>query len=487
MSTNAKAVLYARVSTKEQAEEGYSIEAQIKLLREYAKDRGIEIAREFTDAESAKSAGRTQFNEMQRFLKMATTVKTILCEKTDRLYRNFHDYIALDIDQSDVTVIFVKEGTTLNKDSRSHEKLVHGLKVLLAKNYIDNLKEETAKGMLEKAEQGEFPQLAPIGYRNNKGTHRIDVDRERAPLIRRMFELYASGNYSLQSLQHKITEEGLRSKGGRKLQKSEVAYVLNSPMYYGDFRWHGKIYRGIHEPVITKGLFQAAQAVMKRYNVVRTTKMDFAFRGLLTCGLCGTAFTAERKKGRYVYYHCSFSKTRCKNNYFREEVLDERLGAIIKAIQIDADVLNQLTAGLKESHSQEKVYHEQAITSLHQTYQRIQEKLDRAYNDKLEGVITEEFWAEKSQGWRKEQEEVRESIAKHESANQSYFDTGIQLLTLASRAYDLYQVRSLPEKRQLLNFVVSNLRVEGETLHPIYKKPFDLLAKGLERPNWLPD
>ena len=101
-------------------------------------------------------------------------------------------------------------------------------------------------------------------------------------------------------------------------------------------------------------------------------------------------------------------------------------------------------------------------------------------------MITEEFWAAKSQDWRKEQEEVRESIAKHETANQSYFDTGIQLLTLASRAYDLYRVRSLPEKRQLLNFVVSNLRVDGETLHPIYKKPFDLLAKGLERPNWLP-
>ena len=189
MSSPGKAVIYARVSTKEQAEEGYSIEAQIKLLREYAKDRGLEIVREFTDAESAKSAGRTQFGEMQRFLRQATTVKTILCEKTDRLYRNFHDYIALDIDQSEVTVIFVKEGTILNKDSRSHEKLVHGLKVLLAKNYIDNLKEETAKGMLEKAEQGEFPQLAPIGYRNNKETHRIDMDRERAPLIRRMFEL----------------------------------------------------------------------------------------------------------------------------------------------------------------------------------------------------------------------------------------------------------------------------------------------------------
>src|SRR6185437_13559167 len=150
MSTNGKAVLYARVSTKEQAEEGYSIESQIKLLREYARDRDFEIVREFMDAESAKSAGRTQFNEMLHFLRTTTTVKTVLCEKTDRLYRNFSDYVALDIDQSDTTVILVKEGTILSRDSRSHEKLMHGFIVLLAKNYIDNLTEETAKGMLEK-------------------------------------------------------------------------------------------------------------------------------------------------------------------------------------------------------------------------------------------------------------------------------------------------------------------------------------------------
>ncbi|MBI4064533.1 MAG: recombinase family protein [Elusimicrobia bacterium] len=486
MEPTNKAVIYARVSTREQAEQGYSVESQIKLLRDYSQNHGLEIVREFTDVESAKASGRMQFSEMLRFLKTNTTTRTVVCEKTDRLYRNFHDYIDLDVDKSGLTVILVKENTTLNKDSRSHEKLVHGFKVLLAKNYIDNLKEETAKGMLEKAEQGEFPQHAPFGYKNNKETHLIELD-QRAPLIRKMFEFYATGNYSLKTLEGKIYEEGLRSKSGRKIYKSELAYILGNPIYYGYFIWRRKLYKGIHEPIVSKELFDMVQKVLKRFDKPRITKKEYAFRGLLTCGVCGCAYTAEKKKGKYVYYHCTFAKGRCKNSYLREEALDQKLEEILKTIQIDQGVLEFLTGGLKESHSQEKAYHDQAIATLHQTYRKLQEKLDKAYNDKLDGVIPVEFWEKQSALWRKEQEDARIAVAQHEHANQRYFELGLELLELAHEAHSMYQVRSLPQKRQLLNFVVSNLKVEGENLIPSYKKPFDLLAQGRNRTNWLPD
>ena len=146
---SSKAVLYARVSSKEQDREGYSIPAQCKLLRSYARRHDYHVVREFIDVETAKQSGRTHFTEMIRFLEEHPQVRILLCEKTDRLYRNFKDYVT--IDELDVTLIFVKEGSVLNKDSRSHEKFIHGIKVLMAKNYIDNLSEETRKGMQEKA------------------------------------------------------------------------------------------------------------------------------------------------------------------------------------------------------------------------------------------------------------------------------------------------------------------------------------------------
>jgi DNA invertase Pin-like site-specific DNA recombinase len=146
-----KAVAYARVSSPEQ-EKGFSIDAQKKLLAGYVQANGLVVAKEFVDVETAKQSGRTNFGEMIRYLKKNPGIRAILVEKTDRLYRNLKDWVTLD--EFDIEIHFVKEGVVLSRESRSSEKFMHGIKVLMAKNYIDNLSEEARKGMQEKAEQG---------------------------------------------------------------------------------------------------------------------------------------------------------------------------------------------------------------------------------------------------------------------------------------------------------------------------------------------
>src|SRR5438876_30028 len=198
-TTKTTAVLYARVSSKDQEREGFSIPAQQKLLREYARDQRLSVLREFVDIETAKQAGRSGFGEMLAFLEATPSCRTILVEKTDRLYRNIKDWITT-VDELNLAVHFVKENAIISKESRSSEKFMHGIKVLMAKNYVDNLGEEVKKGMREKAEQGYWPSMAPIGYINNLGTHRIEPDPVRGPLIAELFRLYASSDYSLTSL-----------------------------------------------------------------------------------------------------------------------------------------------------------------------------------------------------------------------------------------------------------------------------------------------
>ena len=149
------ALLYARVSSKDQEREGYSIPAQQKLLRQYASDHRLTIVREFVDVETAKQVGRTGFREMLAFLRADARCQTVLVEKTDRLYRNIRDWVT--VDEFTLTVHFVKENAVISKDSRSSEKFLHGIKVLMAKNYVDNLSEEVKKGLREKAEQGHWP------------------------------------------------------------------------------------------------------------------------------------------------------------------------------------------------------------------------------------------------------------------------------------------------------------------------------------------
>jgi len=167
------AILYARVSSKDQEREGYSIPAQQKLLREYAQKNGFQILREFVDVETAKATGRKQFGEMVRFLEATPTCRTVLVEKTDRLYRNFRDCVTLE--DLEIEIHLPKEGQIISKESKSQAKLVHGIQVVISRNYIENLREEVRKGMREKAEQGIYPSRPPLGYRNNKLEHTIEV------------------------------------------------------------------------------------------------------------------------------------------------------------------------------------------------------------------------------------------------------------------------------------------------------------------------
>ena len=210
-----KAVLYARVSSDRQEREGFSIPAQQKLIREYAAKRDIKIVAEFVEAETAKRAGRKQFKEMVQFLKKNKSVNAILVEKTDRLYRNLKDYVLLD-EIEGLEVHFCKNGDVLSEKSSSQDKFMHGIRVLMAKNYIDNLSEEIKKGLKEKAEQGFCPTKAPIGYLNitKKDGRRIIVpDSETAPFIKRAYELYATGLMSYSKIAKQLTSEGFLPKG----------------------------------------------------------------------------------------------------------------------------------------------------------------------------------------------------------------------------------------------------------------------------------
>src|SRR6202045_4079673 len=197
-SARKQAVIYARVSSKEQEKEGFSIPAQLKLLKEYAAANGFTAAQEYVDVETAKQTGRAAFGEMVAYLKAHPSVRVLLVEKTDRLYRNLKDWVT--VDELEVEIHFPKEGVVLSRESRSSEKFMHGMKVLMAKNFIDNLSEETRKGMLEKARSGLYPSYAPVGYRNADGPNgkRIIVpDEQSAPLISELCKRFATGKYSL--------------------------------------------------------------------------------------------------------------------------------------------------------------------------------------------------------------------------------------------------------------------------------------------------
>ncbi|HBI19378.1 MAG TPA: recombinase family protein, partial [Brevundimonas sp.] len=334
-----RAVLYARVSSKEQEREGFSIPAQTKLLQEYASVNDIQVVAEYVDVETAKQSGRSSFGEMLRYLRKHPGVRTLLVEKTDRLYRNLKDWVT--VDELDVEIHFAKEGVVLSRDSRSSEKFMHGIKVLMAKNYIDNLSEETRKGMLEKAEQGLWPTFAPIGYLNtvgNDGKKIITVDPQLGPTVQSLFQWYASGHYSLKEVSARARKAGLvYRKSGAPIGVSTVHKILRNRIYTGKFEWLGNLYKGSHQALVSEDLWGEVQDVLDGRNAanIRANAHDFPFTGLITCGHCGCALVGEIKKKKYIYYHCTGFKGKCGEPYVREEVLEERFTDLLRQLRFD--------------------------------------------------------------------------------------------------------------------------------------------------------
>lgn len=476
-----EAVEYIRVSSKEQEKEGFSVPSQQKLLSTYAKQNGFHIVRQFIDVETAKKPGRSSFNEMVSFLKQNQNCRTVITEKTDRIYRNIKDWVT--IDELDLELHFVKENVVLTKDSRSSEKFIHGIKVLMAKNYIDNLSEETRKGMTEKAEQGFWPTLAPYGYKNvlgPNGKRIIEADPDRAPHITRLYERYATGNYSLKDIAKMARKDGMCfSKTKSPVPRATVHRVLRNRIYTGDFDWNGKTYRGSHIPLVTQELWDQVQDVLDGRYVKkhRKAKHDFAFSRLVSCGHCGCSLVGEIKKKRYIYYHCTGYKGKCHEPYIREEVLEKQFTEVLKDLSFDEEVMSWISEALHESHIDEKDYHEKAIDDLHKEYTKLQSRIDTMYMDKLDGRIDNAFFDRMSENWHGEQNRILRDIEQHQKANQSYFNEGIKILELARKASSLFEKQQPHEKRKLLNFLLSNCSWKDRKLEVTYRQPFDIIAK----------
>jgi site-specific DNA recombinase len=474
------AVTYCRVSSKEQEKEGFSIPAQEKLLRAYAAENGLAIQREFVDVETAKKTGRTNFDEMIRFFKKNSRCRVLLVEKTDRLYRNFRDYVT--IDELDLEVHLVKENTIVSRDSRSSEKFVHGIKVLMAKNYIDNLSEETRKGMNEKAEQGIFPSRCPLGYRNvtePDGKKKIEVDPEYAPLVKQLFEWYSSGQYSLHQVARMAHEAGFVYRRSRKpVSRATIHIILKNRIYTGMFDWKGKTYQGKHDALISHELWEKVQRLLRERNQRKTriVRHDFPFARLIRCGHCGCALVGEIKKKRYVYYHCTGFKQKCPEPFVREELLAECFTEILRGLVLDQEVIDLVTLALRQSHRDARQFHEESTARLQAESTKLQNRIDAMYTDKLDGIVDLAFFERKSAEWRTEQMALLRQITQHQQANQTYLHEGIQLLQLAQQAADLFARQESKEQRRLLDFVLSNCTWADGKLTVQFRQPFDLLA-----------
>ena len=261
---------------------------------------------------------------------------------SDRLARNSVDGGKI-IYLVDTGVIKELKFPTFWFDPTPQGKFMLSIAFSQSKYYVDNLSENIKRGHRNKVKDGIWPQMSPLGYLNVKGGG-IIPNIEMSPLIKKTFEAYATGNFTLREVREKFNALGLKTKSDKELSTSNYQNMLRNPIYTGLMRYNGEIHEGKHEPIITKKLFDTVQEVMSRKSKPKSKGLkDYLYRGFFRCGECGCFITTEQQKG-HNYLRCTKRKNPCEQKYVREEIITSQIQEEIKKVSLPLDWANWMIA-----------------------------------------------------------------------------------------------------------------------------------------------
>ena len=484
-----KAIVLARVSDKKQD----SNEAQVLRISDYVKYKGLDIWKTYEIEESSSRGDREKFQEVIKGIKKSKETIALVVDTVDRLQRSFKESVILDDlrKQGKLEIHFYRENLVINQDSNSADILRWDMAVMFAKSYVLQLSDNVKRMFDQKRRDGQWPGWAPIGYINTgteKNNKNIEPDSEKSHFIVKIFELYATGNYSYKKIREEITEAGLHSTGGKIIATSMIQHILKNPFYYGEMRSKGKLYPHKYQPLITKELFDKCQQIRESWGKkpFKYAGKPFIFRGLLTCANCGCRYSPEIKKGKFIYYSCTNGKHICKKVYVPEKKLLERVYEVLEAMNaIPQERIDEIVNGLKKSNDSKNLYHKNAIEAFRTKYDTLQTRLDRVLDAMLDCSITKDIYDKKVKEIKEKQREINLRLEDHTKADGNYYLTASIVLNLAKRALEIFESSEPNEKRTLLNYLLQNPEVNGKELAFSLRFPFNQIVVFSKRPTWL--
>ena len=484
------AIIFCRVSSKDQAEEGYSIEAQQDRLREYCKRKNLNIIKEYLITESSTRGTRPLFREMIKFIKSYKKPIALVCDKVDRLQRNFKHVSVLDElrIKGKLTLHFNVENQILDANSSSSQIMAYQMYVMMAESYTTSLSENVRRAFEKMRKIGKITGTAPIGYLNvkNEDEHsEIILDPDRAIFIKKIFEDYATGLYSIKAIREKTKSWGLKNKtkSNTYLSISQIEKILKNPFYYGYATYKKQKYKHIYPRIIDEELFQKCEDVRlgRHKNRSNKTKKEFIFSGLMTCKHCGCTITPEIKKGKYVYLRPN-PKNGCNCKQINENIALKEVEKVFSLLKIEQETLDILINKLKEDSKEQNTSISLQISALTKNLKNIETKENTLLDVLLNGGITQDVYNKKKEEFDKEKAKIERDIEKLSLKSDDFEITVKYLLDVASRAYKLFESSGIDEKRKLLKLVFPNFYLDGKKVSYTIKKPFNLMVKRANHP-----
>ena len=456
-----KFFLYARKSTDVEDKQILSIEAQLAELREYATREKLCIIDELIEKQSAKNPGRPIFNSMLARVEKGQA-EGIVCWHPDRLARNSVDggKIIYLIDRGYLKHL---KCPSFWFEPTPQGKFMLSIAFGQSKYFVDSLSENTKRGLRQKVRRGEYPSWAPVGYINDVRAKTIVIDKNRAPIVVKAFELFATGAHTITVIANFLAKRGVLTRNGRPHKVDWVHnQFLANPFYYGYFRYTGELFEGIHEPLITKQLFDQVQTVLAQKGKPRVDPpVPKPFLGLLTCGGCGMSITAERKikfyKGThrqvtYIYYRCTKKSKviRCKERFIRQEELDKQLSELIETFALPADWADKILKRLDQEKKDTAQSAAAFVQSQRETVTAITSKLQFLVDAYLEQVIDRESYLQKKAELLSHKKSVEEKINSFEQTQTEWLAPMRAWVKDAASAANIARGDDLDAKKVLL-------------------------------------
>jgi site-specific DNA recombinase len=475
-----KYLIYARKSSESEERQVLSIPAQLNTLNDIAIREGYEVSQIFEESMSAKASGRPVFNQMLKTVEKSKGC-SLLVWNVDRLARNMVDGgMLLELmDKGKIIEIRTYEKTYQNTPD---DKFWMSLNFGMAKKYVDDLSVNVKRGNQEKLRRGDWINQAPFGYVNDKATKTIAIDTLRAPYLIRMFEMYATGLHSHKSIADLLFNEGLRSPGGKKIYKSSIFKFLKQTFYFGIMESNGIQYPGNHIPLISEELFLKCLAVSNKKTQPRGKTRNFTLSGFITCAKCECAITAELKKGKYTYYHCTNGKGICNQRSFNanEVTLNDQITLDLEKLKINEKMIDIVYKAKLEELERTKGTDDTALQDARKALHTLTARKSRLVDTYTQGDIDSELYRAKLRDIDNESVRLTKRIEELEQTNHDPRAT-IELIYSKFKegnSLSLEYKDALPyRKREILSEVLSNSTLLNKNMAEIqYKSPYNVFA-----------
>ena len=479
-----------RVSSHEQSE-GYSLEMQDQANREWAGRKGYIIVDTIRYVETAsKQKERQRFHEIMDGVCRNCSIDGAVFHKVDRACRNLTDLAMLERIETENAkrVFFSSQEFPQNAAGR----LSIGVMGVVARWYTDNLREEVNKGLRGKVEAGEYPHRPPHGYlmgKNASGSKLPVPDPEKAENVRTIFELMASGDYSIDTLREELLQRGMYfSPSTRRWTRSHLAKLLRHRFYIGKIIWRGQEYEGKHEPIINEHTWQKVQMVLDgRNNSKNTVRRQFTYgHGLIKCSQCGYSITAEMHKQRYVYYRCSQLRQiehLCKPAWVREPVIESQIVTMLEKLRLPKEVYDWAMAYLQSVLAEDQADGQKELKRLKKRISQMRTTMDSLLlrAAQADDSLIESFMRLA----KKKQQEIMLLERRSEQIKKGKKEKSCEparIFELSQNLVEHYVTFPAAQKRQTIETVFSNLQLDDVNLCAEYRLPFSILAENAHRP-----